>query len=86
MTLLAHNLYRLFAQSIDGYSHCEAKTIFYKFILNAGVITIKETEIIVKLKRKRTLPLTLENLADFESLYYPWLHDSRLIISAANYT
>jgi hypothetical protein len=86
MTLLAHNLYRLFAQNIDGYSHCEAKTLFNKFILNAGVITISETDVIVKLKRKRTLPLTLENLADFDSLWYPWLYDRRLIISAANYT
>ena len=32
MTLLAHNLYRLFARDIDGYSHCVANTIFKKFI------------------------------------------------------
>jgi len=86
MTLLAHNLYRLFAQNIDGYSHCEARTIFHKFILNAGEITISEKDITVKLKRKRTLPLTLENLSGFESLIYPWLHDKNLLILAANFT
>ena len=86
MTLLAHNLYRLFAQDIDGYSHCEAKTIFNKFILNAGEITISEPDISIKLKKKRTLPLILENLADSETLTYPWLHDRRLLISHANFT
>jgi len=86
MTLLAHNLYRLFAQNIDGYSHCEAKTIFNKFILNAGEINISGKGVTVKLKRKRTLPLTLENLSGFKSLLYPWMHDKQLLISAANST
>jgi transposase len=86
MTLLAHNLYRLFAQNIDGYSHCEAKTIFNKFILNAGEINISEKDVSVKLKRKRTLPLTLENFSGFETLLYSWLHDKQLLILAANFT
>jgi transposase len=86
MTLLAHNLYRLFAQNIDGYSHCEAKTIFNKFILNAGVVNISQKGVTVKLKKKRTLPLTLDNLSGFESLRYPWLNDKQLLILAANYT
>jgi len=86
MTILAHNLYRLFALNIDGYSHCEANTLFYKFILNAGEITISKNEIIVKLKRKRTLPLTLDVLSDFESLVYPWLHCRPVKILTANFT
>jgi len=67
MTILAHNLYRLFAKDIDGYSHCEAKTIFNKFILNAGVISITENDITVKLKKKRTLPITLDQFSDMDS-------------------
>jgi transposase len=86
MTLLAHNLYRLYAQNIEGYSHCEAKTIFSKFILNAGEIAISKKNVTVKLKRKRTLPLTLENLAGSKSLRYPWLQDKLLLILAANFT
>ena len=86
MTLLSHNLYRLFAQNIQGYSHCEAKTIFNKFILNAGEITISDSVVSIKLKRKRTLPLILENLEGFESLTYPWLYDRRLLIAPANFT
>jgi len=86
MTLLAHNLYRLFAQNIDGYSHCEARTIFNKFILNAGEITISKKDVTVKLKRKRTLPLTLENLSGYKSLLYPSLHHKQLLVLAANFT
>ena len=86
MTLLSHNLYRLFAQNIDGYSHCEAKTIFNKFISNAGEITISMTDVLVKLKKKRTLPLILENLEGSESLVYSWLYDRHLLISHANFT
>ena len=86
MTLLAHNLYRLFAQNIDGYSHCEAKTLFNKFILNAGEITISESDVSIKLKRKRTLPLILENIEGSETLSYPWLYDRHLLISPANFT
>jgi len=86
MTLLAHNLYRLFAMNIDGYSHCEAKAIFNKFICNAGEVTITNTEILVKLKKKRTLPLILQQLADSnaDSLIYPWLYDKYLRFSSAN--
>jgi transposase len=88
MTLLAHNLYRLFAMDIDGYSHCEAKTIFNKFILNAGQITISEKDILVKLKKKRTLPLILQQLADSNAaeLTYPWLFDKHMQFVAATST
>jgi hypothetical protein len=60
MTILAHNLYRLFAQGLDGYSHCEAKTLFNKFIRNAGEVIVSEKDIVVSLKKKRTLPLILD--------------------------
>jgi transposase len=86
MTILAHNLFRLFAQDIDGYSHCEAKTIFNKFILNAGEVNISDKEIVVSLKKKRTLPLILEQFGGSDSLEYPWLHDKRLKIKAASFT
>jgi transposase len=83
MTILAHNLYRLFAQNIDGYSHCEAKTIFNKFIQNAGEIIISEKDVVVRLKKKRTLPLTLEQLEAFDSTTCFWLKNKRLDIKAA---
>lgn len=89
MTILAHNLFRLFAQNMDGYSHCEAKTIFNKFIFNAGEVNISKTDITVNLKKKRTLPLILEQFGEcdeFDSLEYQWLHDKRLTIKASSST
>ena len=86
MTILAHNLYRLFAKNIDGYSHCESKTIFKKFILNAGEIAISDSEIVVRLKKKRTLPLTLEQLGVLGIFNVPWVYSKRLVIKAATFT
>jgi len=86
MTILAHNLYRLFARDLDGYSHCDAATIFNKFISNAGEIKIGDTVIHVKLKRKRHLPMLLEHLDSFEGLPIPWLNDMKLVFSAATTT
>jgi hypothetical protein len=78
MTILAHNLYRLFCKSFSGYSHCEAQTIFDKFIAIPGRIHIHDGCISVKLKKKRTLPIILDNMGSFSSLTYPWLFDSTI--------
>jgi hypothetical protein len=86
MTILAHNTYRLFAQTLDGYSHCEAKTIFTKFINNAGEITISEDDIVVSLKKKRTLPLILEQFSEVDTTPYQWLHGKTLRILSATST
>ena len=83
MTILAHNLYRLLAMRFDGYTHCEAKTIYSKFIYNAGDIVITDEHIILKLKRKRALPITLEFMKRDADLYYPWLRGKKLLIEAA---
>jgi len=86
MTLLAHNLYRLFAMNLDGYSHCEAKTIFNKFILNSGEVSVSGNSINVSLKKKRTLPLVLDAFTGREPLSYFWLNDKHMTFSAANVT
>jgi hypothetical protein len=85
MTILAHNLYRLFCKGFDGYSHCGAQTIFDKFIYAPGQISIDGKVISVRLKRKRTLPLLLESMAAFADLSYPWL-DNRSIQFGADST
>jgi len=86
MTILAHNLYRIFAQNLEGYSHCEAKTLFNKFILNAGEITISDSEIILSLKKKRTLPLVLDQFTELDDISYQWLHDKSIRITASSST
>jgi transposase len=86
MTILAHNLYRLFARDLEGYSHCDASTIFDKFICNAGEIEIGDTVIDVKLKRKRHLPMLLEHLDKVGDIKIPWLNDMKIVFSAATTT
>jgi hypothetical protein len=88
MSILAHNLYRLLAQNLDGYSHCESKTLFGKFISNAGEVVISDHEITVKLKKKRTLPLILDEFSGVagQSLPYQWLHDKRVNFVAGSST
>lgn len=88
MTILAHNLYRLFAQGLEGYSHCESKTLFNKFISNAGEIVVSDKSVTVKLKKKRTLPLILEQFSEGSNVSVPcqWLHNKTLKIVAATST
>ena len=85
MTILAHNLYRLFCRGFAGYSHCGVQAIFDKYISAPGQIQIDEGVVTVKLKRKRTLPLLLEQMDPFRDLSYPWL-DGRKISYIADST
>lgn len=85
MTILAHNIYRLFAQGLNGFSHCEAGSLFNKFINNAGSVSIDEKNIIVSLKKKRNLPLLLEHMQKFDT-QIPWLNDLVLQFKAASTT
>ena len=78
MTILAHNVYRLFAKDLEGYSHCADQKIFEKFILNAGEIEIHDDSIYVKLKKKRNLPLLMEKMNTFEDKKIPWLCNKEL--------
>jgi len=86
MTILAHNLYKLFCKNFDGYSHCEAQTIFNKFISAPGHIRIKGKNIFVKLKRKRSLPILLEQMNTLKDTSYPWLNDRNIFFSADSTT
>ena len=86
MTILAHNLYRLFSRGLDGYAHCEAQSLFDKFISSPGQIEIDDDCITVKLKKRRTLPLILGQLSAFQDLRYPWLDNSLIRFSADSTT
>jgi transposase len=86
MTILAHNLYRILASKLDGYGHCEAKTIYEKFIDNAGDIVVSEKTITVRLKRKRSLPLLNEAMTALGEMSYPWLNGRSLVFEASSTT
>ena len=86
MTMLAHNLYRLLAMTLPGYSHMRASTIFNSFIDNHGTVDVTEDSVVVRLNRKRTLPLLRESMSVFEGQTYPWLGGRRLVFEAASHS
>jgi transposase len=86
MTILAHNLYRLLAMNLEGYSHCQATTIYSKFIENFGDAEITEDKIIVKLNRKRTLPLLLETMSKYTGHKFSWLDNHTIEFTSASHT
>ena len=73
MTILTHNIYRLFASFLDRYANFSNERIFEKFIVNNGNVNIRRNEILVELKKKRDLPLILEMIKEFEEQTYPWI-------------
>lgn len=86
MTILAHNIYRCFAKDLEGYSHCNAGTLFDKFICNAGEIEINNDKILVKLKRKRHLPLLLEHVNNYSNTGFDWLNSLKMQFCASTTT
>jgi hypothetical protein len=86
MSILAHNLYRLFAMDFERYEHMTSQTIYDKFIRNEGDITIDNQQVTVSLKKKRELPLVLEKTKKFSDVQYPWLNSKKLIFNGASYS
>ena len=84
MTILTHNLYRLFAVSLSGYENFTASTLYEKFICNNGNVIIKNDEVCVFMKKKRNLPELLTAMNKFKKIKIPWIKNKSLIIAAAN--
>lgn len=61
ISLLAHNLYKILSQQIEGFEDCTVPTINRKFIDNGGSLTVdeKHRKLTVELKKKTHLPLLL---------------------------
>jgi hypothetical protein len=85
MTILAHNLYRLFARDLPGYSHNRASTLYDKFIDNSGDVIVDKDAITIKMNRKRHLPLLRESLPRMDEPY-SWLGEKKLIFTAATHS
>jgi IS4 transposase len=66
MSILAHNLLRLFAQDLRGYEHQSAPTLYNKFLANSGVVEITSEQVAVKLHKKRALPVLLTAMTPFQ--------------------
>jgi len=83
MSILAYNLYRLFARESGKYANLTAPKIFEKLISNSGVVKVKEDVIEIIMKKKRSMPVLLSLLKKFDHLNYPWLHYKHLRFQGA---
>ena len=86
MTILAHNLYRLLAQDLPGYSHNTSQALYEKFIYNSGMVEITNKTATIKLKKKRNLPLILSIMNEKLPEKIDWLNDHNLVIEAATFS
>lgn len=86
MTLLAHNIYRLFALDLERYSEFSDERIYEKFIANNGNIVIDGNNIQIELKKKRDLPQTIEMMKKYTDLSYGWLGNRKLIFYPSSTT
>ena len=86
MSILAHNLYRLFAMELGRYANLSAQTLYDKFICNGADIQITNKNITVQLKKKRELPLILEVMPKFNSQKYSWLENKNIAFEGAAYS
>ena len=86
MSILAHNLYRLFALELGRYINLSAQSLYDKFVLNGADIQIGEKTITVQLKKKRELPLILEVMQKYNQQKYSWLGNKNIIFEGASYS
>ncbi len=86
MSVLAHNLYRLLAMNLPGYTHNTSTTLFEKFLCNSGEIEITSEKIIVRMKKKRNLPALLNEMEKFENIVMPCMDNKKLIITGSSTT
>jgi hypothetical protein len=78
MSILAHNLYRLMALHLERYQHMTDERIYDKFINNSGDIFIEQEGIRIDLKKKRELPLLLDEFKKTEQMNYTWLDNKKI--------
>ena len=86
MSILTHNIFRLFAMDTERYVRASDQKIFDKFLDNSADIVIDENEIKISLKKKHNLPQILQMTSFYKNLKYPWLNNLKLSFVGANYS
>ena len=67
MTLFTHNLLRLLAKDLVGYTQASAGSLFNHFLQNSGQVEITPAAIKVVMRKKRTLPILLAAMEKFQN-------------------
>ena len=86
MSILTHNIYRLFALEMERYENMSVQSLYEKFVKNAADIEIDCDTVHVALKKKRNLPLVLEKTNLYPNQRYPWLGKKKITFEGASYS
>lgn len=78
MSILAHNLLRLLAMDLTGYTHDADNTLYRKFLSVSGSVQIESKRIVIKMKKKRNLPAILTAMEPFQNKPIRFLDKKRL--------
>jgi hypothetical protein len=81
MSILAHNLLRLFAMDLTGFSHCTDVSLFNKFLSMNGSVEIMPDRIVVKMKKKRNLPALLTAMEPFQKMQMVFMGNRYLVFT-----
>jgi len=85
MSIVTHNLFRLFAKDLQRYEKISDQSIYEKFLLNSADIIV-DNDITVKYKKKRNLPLLLETMNNYQDTSYRWLGLKKILFEGATYS
>lgn len=84
MTIASHNIYRAMAQGLEGFTKETAVSLYNKFFSNGGNFKINNDCIKIEFKKKRHLPLLMEQLQKLTDVAIPWLDGKKLEFSIAS--
>ncbi len=73
LSLLTHNLYRVLANNLPGFEHCDVPTIYRNFLETGARVKVEGNEVIVYLKKKTHLPILFQLPWLKEKTWLPWL-------------
>jgi hypothetical protein len=86
MTIAAHTLYRMFANTLSGFEQAEAKTLFRRFIDTTADIEVDYPTLRIKVLKKAHYPLLFEEDVFQTSHPIPWLNNIKVEFSMKNST
>ena len=75
LTVLAHGCYRWLAHHLKGFDRSAPKRVFRKFVATAGLVTIDDRQIVVRLDRRSHNPILREAGLDRQCPPIPWLNN-----------
>lgn len=79
MTIAAHNLYRIMAQNLPGFEKELSGSLNTKFFAGGGQLTIDKDTIIIKMKKRRHLPVLIDAIKVYQETTIPWLNNRKLV-------